>query len=81
MKVNTDVSMPLPTGECWCGCDAEAKRGAFFAPGHDKRAEAAIVKVVYGSVPQLLLAHGFGPGEKSASHALAEYQKKGGAYL
>lgn len=41
--------------------------------------EAAIVKVIYGGVPQLLLAHGFGPGEKRASHALDEYQKNGGA--
>jgi hypothetical protein len=35
--------------------------------------------VIYGGVPQLLLAHGFGPGEKRASHALDEYQKNGGA--
>jgi hypothetical protein len=81
MKLDTDVPMPIPTGECWCGCGEEAKRGAFFAPGHDKRAEAAVVKVIYGSVPQLLLAHGFGPGGKSASDALGEYQKSGGAYL
>lgn len=81
MKIYTDVAMPLPTGECWCGCGHEAKRGAFFAPGHDKRAEAAVVKVVYGSVPQLLLAHGFGPDGKNASDELADYQRKGGAYL
>jgi hypothetical protein len=81
MRIDTNVAMPLPTGECWCGCGDEAKRGAFFAPGHDKRAEAAVVKVVYGSVPQLLLAHGFGPEGKNASDALAEYQRKGGTYL
>ena len=73
--------MPLPTGECSCECAEDAKRGAFFAPGDDKRAEAAVVKVVNDSVPQFLLAHGFGPGEKSASHALDEYQNKGGAVL
>jgi hypothetical protein len=81
MKINTEVAMPIPTGDCWCGCGSEASRGAFFAPGHDKRAEAAVVKVIYGSVPQLLLAHGFGPDGRSASDALDEFQKKGGAYL
>ena len=81
MKIDTDIAMPLPTGECWCGCGKEAKRGAFFAPGHDKRAEAAVVKVIYGSVPQLLLAHGFGPQGKSASDALETYQKRGWSYL
>ena len=81
MKVDTDVRMPIPTGECWCGCGADTKRGAFFASGHDKRAEAAVVKVIYGSVPQLLLAHGFGPAGNSAAQALDEFQKNGGAYL
>jgi hypothetical protein len=71
----------IPTGECWCGCGEETALGAFFLPGHDKRAEAAVVKTVYGSVPALLLAHGFGPGEKNASVALAAYQKHGGSYL
>ncbi|MEA2372844.1 MAG: hypothetical protein QOH12_3238 [Solirubrobacteraceae bacterium] len=73
--------MPLPTGECWCGCGDGASRGAFFAPGHDKRAEAAVVKVIYGSVPQLLLAHGFGHDGRSAATALDEFQRKGGSYL
>lgn len=39
----------IPTGTCWCGCGEKTSRGAFFAVGHDKRAESAIVKVVYGS--------------------------------
>jgi hypothetical protein len=71
----------IPTGECWCGCGEETGLGAFFVSGHDKRAEAAVVKIVYGNVPNLLVAHGFGPGEKNAAEELAEYQKKGGAYL
>ena len=70
-----------PTGECWCGCGDRASRGAFFAPGHDKRAEAAIVKVEYGSVPDLLMKHGYGPGGKNASEALRRYQQEGGEYL
>jgi hypothetical protein len=71
----------VPTGECWCGCGTAASRGAFFAPGHDKRAEAAIVKVEYGSVPDLLVKHGYGPGGKNAHEALMNYQKAGGDYL
>jgi hypothetical protein len=81
MKIETDVPMPVPSGECWCGCGMDAKRGAFFASGHDKRGEAAIVKVIYGSVPQFMLAHGFGPGGRNASQELAEFQRRGGSYL
>jgi hypothetical protein len=76
-----DKQRVIPTGECWCGCGEEAKVGAFFVVGHDKRAEAAIVKTVYGSVPEMLLAHGFGPGGKSADEELRLYQEGGGAYL
>jgi hypothetical protein len=71
----------MPTGECWCGCGAETGIGAFFAPGHDKRAEAAIVKVEYGDVPSLLAKHGYGPGGKNAHEALRKYQEQGGDYL
>jgi hypothetical protein len=71
----------IPTGECWCGCGAEVKVGAFFAQGHDKRAESAVVKTVYGSVPALLVAHGFGPDGKNADEELRRYQEEGGHYL
>ena len=57
----------LPTGECWCGCGAEVPIGSFFKPGHDKRAEAAVITVEYGSVAGLLDAHGFGPGRRNAT--------------
>ena len=40
----------LPTGDCWCGCGAETTAGNFFAPGHDKFAEAAVINLRYGSV-------------------------------
>jgi hypothetical protein len=71
----------LPTGECWCGCGESVGRGAFFVPGHDKRAEAAIVKVEYGSVPDLLDRHGYGPGGKNAHEALKKYQAEVNDYL
>jgi hypothetical protein len=72
---------PLPTGECWCGCGEETSIGAYFVSGHDKRAEAAIVKVEYGDVPTLLLKHGYGPGGKNAKQELEKFQSEGGPYL
>jgi hypothetical protein len=75
------VERLIPTGECWCGCGEETSRGAFFVSGHDKRAESAVVKVVYGSVPALLVEHGFGPGGRNASEELRRYQQSGGDYL
>ncbi len=50
----------LPTGTCWCGCGEEVALGAFFARGHDKVAEAALLAARYdGSVARLLRGHGY----------------------
>lgn len=50
----------LPTGNCWCGCGEEVAVGAFFARGHDKVAEAALLAAKYdGSVAELLRGHGY----------------------
>ena len=60
----SDIPLPrlIPTGECWCGCGAEVSLGSFFARGHDKTAEAALIAAEYeGSVARLLERHGFGP--------------------
>lgn len=56
---------PHPTGSCWCGCGAETSPTAFFVSGHDKIAEAAVVKAEYGSVAAFLMRHGYVPGRKS----------------
>ena len=50
---------PQPTSECWRRCDGKPMR--FFLPNHDRVAESAVMKVVYGGIPQFLAAHGFGP--------------------
>ncbi|MEV7181672.1 hypothetical protein [Kitasatospora sp. NPDC093679] len=51
-----------PTGTCWCGCRAVVGSGSFFAQGHDKIAEAALLAARYdNSVARLLAHHGFGP--------------------
>ncbi|MGI5397825.1 hypothetical protein [Streptomyces sp. CA-251251] len=59
----------IPTGKCWCGCGKDVGLGKFFAAGHDKIAEAALMALKYdGSVAQLLHAHGFG-SHHSVRHA------------
>lgn len=34
------------TGKCWCGCGRKTK--AHFVSGHDRKAEAALLDIVYG---------------------------------
>lgn len=65
----------LPTGQCWCGCGQDVARGSFFLPGHDKKAESAVILVEYGGVPEFLAKHGFGPGGKNPQNALAEWRR------
>jgi hypothetical protein len=67
----------IPTGDCWCGCGAEVPIGSFFAQGHDKVAESAVVICDYGSVADLLLAHGYGPGGKNARAELQQHRERG----
>lgn len=59
---SNDKPRLLPTGTCWCGCGREVGLGKFFAQGHDKIAESALIALNYeGSVPHFLHAHGYGP--------------------
>jgi len=61
----------IPTGTCWCGCSKQIGLGSFFAQGHDKIAEAALMAVQYdSSVAQLLHAHGFGAGHSVTQAAV-----------
>ena len=69
----------LPTGMCWCGCGQETPRGSFFLTGHDKRAEAAVILVEYGGVPEFLVDCGYGPGGKNPSKSLDAWRKRGNA--
>ena len=53
----------IPTGKCWCGCGEETTRGAFFVPGHDKKAEKGLREILgWPDVPHFLDAHGYGDG-------------------
>jgi len=75
--METKVARLLPTGECWCGCGTETARGSFFASGHDKVAEAAVILTLYGGVPEFLAHHGFGPGGKNAREELDRWRQSG----
>lgn len=68
----------LPTGDCWCGCGQSLPVGSFFAPGHDKVAESAVILVEYGGVPEFLDKHGFGPGGRNPRQELDSWRAKGG---
>ena len=68
----------IPTGECWCGCSQATGAGNFFAPGHDKFAEAAVINLTYGSVAEFLVSEGFGPGQRNAREELEEWKRRGG---
>ena len=65
----------LPTGQCWCGCGEDAARGSFFLPGHDKKAESAVILVEYGGVPEFLQRHGYGPGGKEPMVVLKKWRE------
>lgn len=59
------------TGLCWCGCGTKVGFGRFFAQGHDKKAEGALLDVAYdGSVAALLAAHGFDSGTSVVAAAV-----------
>jgi hypothetical protein len=64
----------LPMGQCWCGCGVEVPARSFFAIGHDRRAESMLATLRYGSLADMLAAHGYGPGAKSLYD---EYQAEG----
>ena len=61
----------IPTGDCWCGCGEQVALGAFFARGHDKVAEAALLAARYaGSVAQMLSEHGYDAGRSVTDDAV-----------
>jgi hypothetical protein len=59
----------FPTGKCFCGCGEATEGTSYFMPGHDKKAEAKVVKEVYGGVIEFLAAHGYGPEGRDPSAA------------
>lgn len=45
------------TGWCFCGCGTSVPEGRFFAPAHDRMAEAGVVAEWYGSIAGFVAAH------------------------
>jgi hypothetical protein len=66
----------IPTGDCWCGCGQETELGKFFRSGHDKIAEAAVIRIEYGTVPEFLVKHGYGPDGKNPRDELERDRQK-----
>jgi len=60
------IGPQTPTGVCWCGCGGQASAGKFFLPGHDRTAQARVIRANYGDVATFLVAHGFDPNGHSA---------------
>jgi len=74
---HTSKQRILPTGVCWCGCGSDARVGSFFAAGHDKVAEAAVILTRFGGVPEFLVEFGFGPGGLNPSEELKRWRASG----
>ena len=56
----------VPTGVCYCGCGESVGRGSLFKIGHDKKATSILDAMRHGgSVADRILAHGYGPGQRS----------------
>ncbi|MFE2640826.1 hypothetical protein ACFXKF_39950 [Streptomyces scopuliridis] len=69
----TDSRKPrlLPTGDCFCGCGGEAGIGRWFVLGHDITAAAALRAVEGASLPQRLVAAGYGPERSVVAQAVS----------
>ncbi|MFF4933429.1 hypothetical protein ACFY2H_31740 [Streptomyces griseofuscus] len=61
----------MPTGDCFCGCGAEAEIGRWFVRGHDITAAAALRALQGMRLPQQLVSLGFGP-ERSVVQAAVD---------
>jgi hypothetical protein len=71
------ISELQPNGECWCGCGGlTTSARAFFIPSHDRIAEAALIKLEYGSIVNMLAKHGFGPGGRNLSDERARLTRR-----
>ncbi len=61
-SMSTGNVRAFPNGWCWCDCGARIEDPrVFFRAGHDKRAEARVIRERYGDVASFLLAHGYTP--------------------
>jgi hypothetical protein len=71
------TGIPAPNGYCWCDCGGETTDEARFLPGHDKVAEAKVIKLHYGTVARFLVHHGYGPDGKDLETEFDKWERKG----
>lgn len=78
VQVPDPVPVAYPNGYCWCGCGERLGNPTkFFVSNHDRGAEARVVREVYGSIPNFLLAHGYGPPDRLTPPSNARSPKPG----
>lgn len=65
-----------PTGTCWCGCGQPTKPGRFFVQTHDRTAESAVIKVLFGDIAHFLAHHGFSDTGRNARQELTEWERQ-----
>lgn len=65
----------IPTGDCWCGCGEKANPGKFWTITHDRYAEAAIIKMHWGTIANFLKDRGYGPGGKNLRQTYEQWKK------
>jgi hypothetical protein len=73
-----------PTGTCWCGCGEETTGEAFFKAGHDKRAEAMLTKLKYGTddaVAVRMAINGYGGGGRNLMNEVRKKEDRMNAEL
>jgi hypothetical protein len=71
----------VPTGKCFCGCGEPTEATSYFVSGHDRRAEAKVVKEVYGSLVEFVVAHGYGPEGRDPAAAIRDDTDRRGLQL
>ena len=61
--VLSDWPTPYPSGQCWCGCKDPIGRRSLDS-AHDRKAESMLIRMHYGSIADIIAAHGYGPDEE-----------------
>ena len=68
-KPAESISVPSPTGSCWCGCGARTSEGRYFVQGHDLAVVHKVIGREYCGVLRFLIRHGYSPKDCQESEA------------
>ena len=61
LTTGKEAAQARPKGLCWYGCGRMTTQGRYFLPYHDRKTEATLVKVAYGSIANMLARGGYSP--------------------